>query len=368
MVSLGPAGRLIATVGPRMALLRRPTGAPVADAAVAVVAPRQRPIPLWLLGAVFWTTVLLVLAARALGVGASPTLGTFGVIFTSIVVEALPFILLGAAAAALIEVFVPDKAFARLGRLPRALQMPGAAAAGFAFPVCECGSVPVARRLITRGLNPSASLGFMLASPVLNPIVLASTWVAYGAAGKAVEMTAARAGLGFAIAIVAGWLIGRGTRREDLLRPRPDDSHGHDHASDRDGRQKGEAFVEHLAGDFLFMGRFLVLGAFVAALLQTVVPQSALASIAGEPVLGALALMGMAVALSLCSEADAFVAVSFSAFPLGSQLAFLTLGPVLDAKLAVLYGATFRRRFIPALVAVAVPMALAGALLFDVVF
>ena len=71
------------------------------------------------------------------------------------------------------------------------------------------------------------------------------------------------------------------------------------------------------------MGRFVVLGAAVAALLQTVVPQDALSSVAGATVVGALALMALAMALSLCSEADAFVAVSFTAFPLGSQLAFL---------------------------------------------
>jgi hypothetical protein len=78
--------------------------------------------------------------------------------------------------------------------------------------------------------------------------------------------------------------------------------------------------------------------------------------------------MALAIALSLCSEADAFVAVSFTAFPLGSQLAFLVVGPVVDAKLAVLYGATFTRRFAFQVLAVAVPIALAGALVFDEVF
>ena len=115
------------------------------------------------------------------------------------------------------------------------------------------------------------------------------------------------------------------------------------------------------------MGRFLVLGAAVSAAVQTLVPQQILSDLGGAPVLGTLAMMGMAVALSLCSEADAFVAVSFTAFPLGPQLAFLVLGPVLDAKLAVLYGATFRRGFLPRLIAVAVPVALVGSLLFGVV-
>ena len=326
--------------------------------------PRSAParvVPLWVVGAAFWLLVLAVVAARGAGLAGNETLATFGVIFTSIVVEALPFILLGAAASAAIAVWVPARAFARVGRLPAPLQVPAAAVAGFAMPVCECGSVPVARRLMLRGLRPSAGIAFLLAAPILTPIVLAATWVAYGAAGHAVEMTAARAGLGLIVAMLAGWLIGRGG--DSVLRARAEDVvEEHDH---RGGSAGG--FVEHLASDFVFMGRFVVLGAAVAALLQTVVPQDALSSVAGATVLGALALMALAVALSLCSEADAFVAVSFTAFPLGSQLAFLVVGPVVDAKLAVLYGATFRRRFVLQVLAIAVPVALVGALVFDAV-
>jgi len=325
--------------------------------------PRSAParvVPLWVVGAAFWLLVLAVIVARAAGLAENDTLATFGVIFTSIVVEALPFILLGAAASAAIAVWVPARAFARVGRLPAPLQVPAAAMAGFAMPVCECGSVPVARRLMLRGLRPSAGIAFMLAAPILNPIVLASTWVAYGAAGHAVEMTAARAGLGLTVAVLAGWLIGRGG--DSLLRTRPEDV-----VEERSHHPAAGGFVEHLASDFVFMGRFVVLGAAVAALLQTVVPQDALSAVADRPLLGALALMALAVALSLCSEADAFVAVSFTAFPLGSQLAFLVVGPVVDAKLAVLYGATFRRRFALQVLAIAVPVALVGALVFDAV-
>jgi uncharacterized protein len=322
--------------------------------------PEPPLLPLWMVGGLFWLVVLGVVGARAAGVAESEALGTFGVIFTSIVVEALPFILIGAAASAAIAVFVPARLFSRLADLPRQVQVPAAAMAGFAMPVCECGSVPVARRLMLRGLHPGAGVAFMLAAPILNPIVLASTWVAYGAAGRAAEMTAARAALGLLVAAVAGALIGR--RGASLLRTGLDAGSGQGIE-----RRSAAVFVEHLVSDFLFMGRFLVLGAAVAALLQTVVPQDALAAVGGAPVLGALALMGMAVALSLCSEADAFVAVTFTAFPLGSQLAFLVLGPVVDAKLAVLYGASFRHRFALRVLAVAVPIALAGALLFDAV-
>lgn len=302
---------------------------------------------------------LLVLALRVTPLGALPATETFVLVFTSIVVEALPFILLGALVSALIEVYVPDRAFERLARLPSALQIPGAAFGGLAFPVCECGSVPVARRLISRGVHPGAGLSFMLAAPILNPIVILSTVVAYGGRGLALEMAAGRIVLGLVLAVVAGWALGNVPPGE-LLRERSDAAVCH-HGDARRSR-----FVEHLASDFFHMGRFVVLGAGLAALLQTAIPQSLVSGVARTSVIGSLALMGIAFVLSLCSEADAFVAVSFTPFPIGSQLAFLVFGPVVDAKLAFLYSATFRRRFVLRLLAVAVPVVLAGSLWFEV--
>lgn len=299
----------------------------------------------------------------------------FVIVFTSIVVEALPFILMGAAVSALIEVAVPVRWFEVIARLPLPLQLPGAALGGMLFPVCECGSVPVARRLMLRGMHPAAGLAFMLGSPIVNPIVLLSTWVAYAGRGLGPEMVLGRAVLGLTLALVAGWALG-GDGAAALLRGRAagEGRRSHERESrppgERDGRApydggRRAAFVEHLAGDFFFMGRFVVFGAALAALLQTVVPQGIVSGVAHTPVVGALALMGIAFVLSLCSEADAFVAVSFTPFPLGAHMAFLVFGPVVDAKLAFLYGATFRRRFVARLIVVAVPVALAGSLWFE---
>lgn len=303
--------------------------------------------------------VTAVVIARFSNLGDIALLETFVVIFASIVMEALPFVLLGATVSAAIEVFVPDRAFTAVGRLPMALQLPAAAMGGFAFPVCECGSVPVARRLISRGMHPAAGLAFMLASPILNPVVLISTWVAYSGRELGLQMVLGRAGLGLILAMVAGWAIGSDDA-EELLRPRPDESHDH-HVEGN----KSRAFFDHLGNDFFFMGRFVVLGAALAAILQTAIPQSIVSGIARTAIVGSLALMAVAFVLSLCSEADAFVAVSFVQFPLGSQLAFLVFGPVVDAKLAFLYGATFRKRFVTRLVIVAVPVVLAGSLWFE---
>ncbi len=240
-------------------------------------------------------------AARSAGAGDVAELETFVLIFVSIVVEALPFILLGALVSAAVAVYVPERFFELVGRLPVGLQVPGAALGGLVFPVCECGSVPVARRLILRGVHPAAGIAFMLAAPVINPIVLASTWVAYSGRGSGLEMVLGRAGFGLALAGLVGFAIGR--LGPDLLRPRRPDGHAHDHShgSARGGWRRGGDFVEHVASDFLFMGKFIVLGAAVAAALQTVVPQDVVNGIAGTPVVAALALMGLAFMLSLCS-------------------------------------------------------------------
>jgi len=326
----------------------------------------RRPDTRGLTAALVAILVGLLLLGRVGGLEDVPAAGTFVLIFTSLVVEALPFVLMGALVSAIIEVYVPVSWFTRVARLPLPFQLPAAALGGFAFPVCECGSVPVARRLIAKGMHPAAGLAFMLASPILNPIVLASTWVAYSGRGVGAEMVLGRAGLGLILALTAGWAIGT-EKAGELLRPRPGERDGsHDHTFET-SPARFNAFTSHLASDFFFMGRFVVLGGAIAALMQTAIPQSIVGGLAETPVVGALALMGLAFVLSLCSEADAFVAVSFVQFPLGSQLSFLVFGPVVDAKLALLYGATFRRRFVLRLVAVALPVTLAGSLWFEVI-
>jgi uncharacterized protein len=308
----------------------------------------------------------VIVVGRFADVGRIAAAQNFVLIFTAIVVEALPFVLIGALAGAVIEVYVPEKLVTRIGRMRLGVQLPFAVMGGLAFPVCDCGSVPVARRLIARGIHPAAGLAFMFAAPIFNPIVLASTFIAYRGRGFAAQMVGGRAALALLVALAAGWALGaEGTK--ELLRPRPDDiEDAHDHDSDSPGGRR-KALIEHLTSDFLFMGKFLVVGAALSAAIQTVLPQSLISGVARTPVVGTLALMGIAFIASLCSEADAFVAVSFTQFPLGSQLAFMVFGPVADAKLSMIYSGTFRRRFVPRLLAIVVPVVLAGSLWFEAV-
>jgi uncharacterized membrane protein YraQ (UPF0718 family) len=298
-------------------------------------------------GIAFGFLALGAVTLHAFHLDENPALQTFVLVMVSIVVEALPFILVGAVVSAALAVFVSERAFARVARLPLAVQLPCAAIGSFAFPVCDCGTVPVARRLLARGVRPQAALTFMLAAPVVNPLVLASTFVAYGGGRRAIEIAGARSAIALAAAVAIGALVGRS------ISLRGGDSHDHSE----------ETFATHLTSDFLSMGRFIVLGAALAAFLQTVVPQSALAGVAGTPVVAELALIGIAFALSLCSQANAFVAASLGAFGLGPQLAFLVYGPLADAKLTILYSGTFRRLFALRVIAVAVPVAVAGSML-----
>lgn len=287
------------------------------------------------------------------------------IIFGSLLIQALPFVAIGAFTSALIEVLVPLGTLERLARLPGPLQLPAAALAGLAMPICECGSVPVARRLVLKGLRPSAAITFMLAAPVVNPVVIASTFVAYRGRHALWLMVGGRFVLGAVVAIAVGWTVGAVSRTE-LLRPGPEGDHAHAVELGRP-EPRWRRFFVHLGGDFLFMGRYLVLGAALAALVQTFLPASWISRVVGTPVLGIGAMMVLAALLSLCSESDAFVAASFSAFGPGAQLGFLVFGPMVDLKLATLYTGTFRRGYARGIIVGAFATTLVAAMWVQVI-
>lgn len=293
----------------------------------------------WIVGLVAGVLVFAV-AIRLASPGRVAWLQAAIIVFGSLVIQALPFVLVGALAAAAIEVFVPLGTLEKLTLLPRPLQLPAAALAGIAFPICECGSVPVARRLAAKGLMPSAAITFMLAAPVVNPVVIASTFVAYRGRGPLWTMVGGRFALGLLTAIVVGWVLG-GRTKDELMKP--DGPDGAEQVEFGRPEPRWRTFFVHLGNDFLFMGRFLLLGATVAAVVQTFLPQEIVTSLARVPFLSILVMMALAGLLSLCSESDAFIAASFVQFGPGAQLAFLVFGPMVDLKLAAIYAGTFRK-------------------------
>ncbi|WP_262380652.1 permease [Nonomuraea sp. PA05] len=270
-----------------------------------------------------------------------PALQTWATVFVAVCVQALPFLLFGVALSAAITAFVPSSFWTRaLPRHPYAA-VPVAGVAGAVLPGCECASVPVASGLMARGVAAPAALAFLLASPAINPVVLVATAVAFPGQPS---MVVARFCASLVVAVLAGWIWARFGRAEWLPAPRRTAAaHGHG------GRW--DAFVGAMCHDLLHAGGFLVVGALAAATLNVVVPREWLTAVAGVPVVSVLVLAFLAVLLSICSEADAFVAASLTAFSPTAKLAFLVVGPMVDLKLIALqtgtFGAAFVRRFVP---------------------
>jgi uncharacterized protein len=286
----------------------------------------------------------------------TPAMQSWMTVFVAVVVQALPFLVLGVLLSAVIAVFVPPSFFARALPKRPALAVPVSGMAGVVLPGCECASVPVAGALVRRGVTPAAALAFLLSAPAINPIVLTATAVAFPGDP---EMVLARFVASLLVACVMGWLWQR-VGRTDWLRPpaRPSS----------EGLGKWGAFWGSVRHDVMHAGGFLVVGAMAAATLKAVVPASWLSSAADNPVVSILALAILAVVLSICSEADAFVAASLSQFSLTARLTFLVVGPMIDLKLFAMQAATFGRgfalRFAPATFALAVLISvLVGAVL-----
>lgn len=297
--------------------------------------------------------LLWLLRDRIAGLVDDPALQTAATVFVAIVVQATPFLVMGVLLSAAITAFVPASFWQRA--LPRrpALAVPVAASAGVVLPGCECASVPVAGSLMARGVAPAAALAFLLAAPAINPIVVVSTLVAFP--GQP-EMAAARfvASLATAIAVGLLWLrLGK----EQWIRI-PTARHG-------EGVGRGTAFARSAVHDLVHAGGFLVIGAMVAAAINVLLPGHILDAVAANPVLSVLALAGLAVVLSICSEADAFVAASFTEFSPTAKLAFLVVGPMVDIKLvsmqAGIFGRGFAARFAPTVFVVAVGFAVIAA-------
>jgi uncharacterized membrane protein YraQ (UPF0718 family) len=277
--------------------------------------------------------IVLVARSRLVGLFDDPAVQTWTTIFVSITVQALPFLVFGVVLSAAIAAFVPPSFFTRALPSRPALAVPAAGAAGVILPGCECASVPVAGGLISRGVTPAAALAFLLSAPAINPIVLASTAVAFP--GQP-EVVAARFLASLATAVTMGWLWLRLGRADWLRMPR---------RPAYEGRGQFEVFRLAMQHDFLHAGGFLVVGGLTAATLNVTVPGEWISTLADNAWLSVLVLAFLAVVLAICSEADAFVAASLSEFSLTSRLAFMVVGPVVDVKLVALQAGTFGRGF-----------------------
>ncbi len=281
----------------------------------------------------------------------SEALITFSIIFSAIVLEAFPFMLIGALLGGLIEVFVARDTLIRLLPKNRIFSIVLAGLLGIVFPVCECAIVPVVRRLIGKGMPLGASVAFLLGGPIVNPLVFASTLVAYSFSW---EVALLRVSIGFAVAVMVGLLIDAWFSRQNaLIEPSGSSGcsccgHHHPETGDNSIKSRMVSAINHGAQDFYDISKYLVIGAFIASAMQTFVPRQALVAVMEPPVNAIGLMMGLAVMLNLCSEADAFISASFQplGIPLSAQLSFMVLGPMLDLKLILMYLTVFSKKMI----------------------
>lgn len=323
------------------------------------------PLFLWrLLGGLLLLGLLISIVARGEG-SLNAQFQTFVTIFMGIFVEAVPFLLAGSVVSGLIDVFVNQESLARfVPRQPILAALVGSLL-GFTFPVCECGVVPVTRRLYQKGLPLPVGIAFLLAAPVVNPVVLLSTYAAFGWGPVLIGR------LVFTILIAFGvGLLFTLAQPDEVLRPGAVvvQLEPHHHVPLSLWERIWQALTVG-GDDFFDMARYLIVGSLLAATMQTLVPQNTLLALGSGPLLSVLLLMVLAFVLSVCSTVDAFLALSFvSSFTPGSIIGFLVFGPMVDIKSSLMFLGVFQRRIVLYLILLPLALSLVAAVLVNVYF
>lgn len=263
-------------------------------------------------------------------------------IFISILIEALPFVTLGVLISGVIQIFVTEEMIAKIMPKNKILAVIFAGFIGILFPSCECGIVPIVSRLVAKGVPISAGIAFMLTAPIINPVVLFATFIAFGSDWK---MAIFRAMGALFVANIVGIFIAYRFKGN----PFNENFHIHHHHSHEKTplMKKIWQTLEHAVDEFFSMGKYLVIGSFIAAAVQTYVKTATLVSIGHGKAGSSIVMMALSFILSLCSEADAFIASSFrTTFSTGALLAFLIFGPMVDIKNLMMMLSTFKKRLV----------------------
>lgn len=305
--------------------------------------------------------VCLALFAPGLELGAWHA--RFATYLHGLLFEAFPWLVLGAILAAAAEELLPDDLLPRLARRLGRAAVPGTALAAPLIPMCECGIIAVVRGLIAKGMPAHLAITFLLAAPILNPIVLATTWMAFADW----RMVALRAACGLVIACAAGAIAARALPAAILAHPPAPTRPPHMRIALR-GAQPASVETVALSGGAVFsaasarpdriggiarraLGHTLdiaavfIIGAMLAAAAKILIPPEWIGAwgsgLLSGPAMGA----GLAVGMSVCAETDAFIAASLTGLMAPhALLCFLVVGPMLDLKLLLLYRGVFTRR------------------------
>jgi uncharacterized membrane protein YraQ (UPF0718 family) len=264
-------------------------------------------------------------------------------IFLSIIIEAVPFVLIGVIIAGMIQIFITEDHIRRWMPKNRFMAVIVSCIIGAFFPACECGIVPIVRRLISKGVPVYAGIGFMLTGPLINPIVIFSTYMAFG---NDFKMAILRMVTGFFVAIVVSLIVSMLFKGTQLKNSFTTQSVSVTSVKLPFSVRMGQ-MLRHSIDEFFDMGKYLILGAFFAALVQTYISSKTILAIGEGVGSSTLVMMGLAYLLSLCSEADAFIAASFrNLFPATALLGFLVFGPMIDLKNTLMMLGVFKFRFV----------------------
>ncbi|MGC4376567.1 permease [Fictibacillus sp. Mic-4] len=274
----------------------------------------------------------------------------FNTIFLSIIIETIPFILLGVFISSFIQTFVSEKAIAKFIPKKPIMAIVPAILLGFAFPLCECAIVPVVRRLIKKGLPLHIGAVLLISTPILNPVVLLSTYFAFR---NHEAILYARMGLAIFVAAIVGTITYFFFKNRKELKWSKEELAGEAVSGATRTLSRWKQTFYHASDEFFDTGKYIIIGAFLASLFQTFFNRNFLLSIGTDDVRSTGLMMGLSFLLSICSEADAFIAASFgTTFSKVSLIAFLVYGPILDIKNALMLFATFNTRFVLAFISI----------------
>lgn len=291
----------------------------------------------------------------------------FSTVFISILLEAFPFILLGVILSSVIHVFISENFFKRIIPKNMFFGTTVGAAMGFFFPVCDCGVIPVARRLMKKGVPLHTGIAFMLSAPIINPVVLFATYYAFKTLIP--EMIIYRSILGLLIAMTVGILFSLFVNKETFLLDQSSQGHAYDCSCHHHHGNKTKEIIHHVQGELFDIGKFLIIGAAIAAAVQTFLPRDIIHSIGQNTILAILAMLLFAYLLSLCSTADSFIAKTFvGQFTNSSILAFLLIGPMIDIKNTLVMAGNFRAKYLMNLIGLTFLLCFIAALMAKFIF
>lgn len=263
-------------------------------------------------------------------------------IFISIIIEALPFVLLGTILSGIIEVFITPDIVNKFLPKNKFLRVLFGTFVGFVFPSCECGIIPIINRFLEKKVPSYTAVPFLATAPIINPIVLFATYSAFGNSIRFLILRFVGATIvAIALGVMLAFLVDDNILKEDA---KP--THFHDY-SDKKWYQKIFLALAHAIDEFFDTGRYLVFGTLIASAMQIYLPTRVLTTIGHSPITAILVMMLLAFILSLCSEVDAFIGASLlSTFGIAPVMAFLLIGPMIDIKNLMMMVNSFKTRFI----------------------